>query len=326
MVLSLGAYAHARAASEAASEEEAIQLKRHPALKVRAPAERNRLFDLTQVQKRLFAVGAYGLLLVSDDDGKSWRQIPLPVDLTLTSIYFRNERQGWIGGHEALLMGTNDGGATWSVIHHDAQSSPILKIWYSERHGGFAIGGNSTMFRTRDGKRWERRDLVADNDDGFGPHLFDIVSLGGDSLLIAAEQGYLFRSRDGGERWSIIESPYEGTLFGALSFPDREGAAIVYGMLGHAFLTADSGESWSAIETHTEQFLFSDSLTPSGESWLAGTDGAVLRLSWNEQGGIDARPVKMPVGRQTIMSMLRLPASGRWVVATTQGAVQIQQP
>src|SRR6187455_2026990 len=60
----------------------------------------------------LVAVGQRGHILVSADDGKSWRQSPVPVSSDLVSVFFVGERKGWAVGHDGVILATADGGAT----------------------------------------------------------------------------------------------------------------------------------------------------------------------------------------------------------------------
>ncbi|MBI5444053.1 MAG: glycosyl hydrolase, partial [Deltaproteobacteria bacterium] len=63
--------------------------------------------------KRLVSVGERGTVLLSDDDGRTWRQAKVPVSLTLTCVCFASERSGWAAGHSGVVLRTSDGGETW---------------------------------------------------------------------------------------------------------------------------------------------------------------------------------------------------------------------
>src|SRR4051794_13611808 len=54
---------------------------------------------VTRAGPRLVAVGERGTVLLSDDAGASWRQAPVPVQVTLTTVRFIDERTGWAAGH-----------------------------------------------------------------------------------------------------------------------------------------------------------------------------------------------------------------------------------
>ncbi|MBI3367277.1 MAG: glycosyl hydrolase, partial [Burkholderiales bacterium] len=64
--------------------------------------------------QRLVAVGERGTVLLSDDGGASWRQAPVPVQVTLTSVRFIDPRTGWAAGHGGVILRSDDGGQSWT--------------------------------------------------------------------------------------------------------------------------------------------------------------------------------------------------------------------
>ena len=63
---------------------------------------------------RIVVVGERGYVLLSDDNGKSWRQTPTPTSVTLTSVGFATPTEGWAVGHMGVILHTTDGGSSWS--------------------------------------------------------------------------------------------------------------------------------------------------------------------------------------------------------------------
>lgn len=63
---------------------------------------------------RLVAVGERGVVLLSDDEGRHWRQASVPVSVTLTSLAFVDDKIGWAVGHGGVVLHSIDAGATWS--------------------------------------------------------------------------------------------------------------------------------------------------------------------------------------------------------------------
>ena len=70
---------------------------------------------------------------------------------------------------------------------------------------------------------------------------------------MAAEAGMIYRSDDGGETWTELPSPYEGSFFGTL--PLDGDTVLVFGLQGHLFRSEDAGESWTPVETGTTAML-----------------------------------------------------------------------
>ncbi|HJV93238.1 MAG TPA: glycosyl hydrolase, partial [Azonexus sp.] len=61
--------------------------------------------------QRIVAVGDYGIVLLSDDQGKTFRQAAsVPISSTLTAVSFADARNGWAVGHWGAILRTSDGG------------------------------------------------------------------------------------------------------------------------------------------------------------------------------------------------------------------------
>ena len=83
------------------------------ALTVRAP-ERAVLLAASKAGARLVAVGERGLIVLSDDQGMTWRQArAVPTSVSLAAVRFADERTGWAVGHAGVILRTVDGGDTW---------------------------------------------------------------------------------------------------------------------------------------------------------------------------------------------------------------------
>ena len=84
-----------------------------PALQVRAP-QRQVLQTAARAGTRIVAIGERGLVVLSDDEGKSWRQArQVPVSVSLTAVSFVDALLGWAVGHGGVILHTTDGGETW---------------------------------------------------------------------------------------------------------------------------------------------------------------------------------------------------------------------
>ena len=110
------------------------------------------LLDVAHAGKRLVAVGERGHVLYSDDDGGNWTQAKVPTRQMLTAVYFVDDQHGWAVGHDALILASSDGGATWSKQFEDLQrEAPLLDLWFKDAQHGFAIGAYGALLQTSDG-------------------------------------------------------------------------------------------------------------------------------------------------------------------------------
>lgn len=222
------------------------------------------LLDLAVAGTRLVAVGERGHVLLSDNQGASWRQAKsVPTRDMLTAVFFADSEYGWAVGHDETIINTVDGGETWtrSYFAPDSQQ-PLLDLWFANRVSGIAVGAYGAYFTTNDGGRhWSASKFApppakapTPNEGDLPPdyHLNRIVGVG-NRLYIAAEGGQLYRSDDRGASWRVLPSPYEGSFFGLV--PIRGEGLLAFGLRGHLYKSADAGETWMQVETHTTAML-----------------------------------------------------------------------
>ena len=233
------------------------------------------LLDLAVAGSRLVAVGERGHVLLSDDQGATWRQAKaVPTRAMLTAVFFADAEYGWAVGHDETIINTVDGGETWTRTHFSPESQqPLLDLWFANRVSGIAVGAYGAYFTSNDGGRhWSSakfapppaktptHDGEAAPDEGpslqeEGPpdyHLNRIVGVG-NRLYVAAEGGQLYRSDDRGATWRVLPSPYEGSFFGLV--PIRGEGLLAFGLRGHLYKSADAGETWAQLDSHTTAML-----------------------------------------------------------------------
>ena len=108
------------------------------------------------------------------------------------------------------------------------------------------------MLETSDGgQSWEEVDTMGLYDRletlGMEPEPnFNYMIPFENNILIVGELGTILvfdpRADEEAERWQIIESPYEGTFFGATEL--GSGELYLYGLRGNIYRTLDKGQSW----------------------------------------------------------------------------------
>jgi len=236
---------------------------------------------VTHAGDRLVAVGERGIVLLSDDDGGTWRQAKVPDSVTLTRVRFASPLSGWAVGHYGAVLHSNDGGETWERqldgveaaqravnaaqahlqsapgderakrslmaaerLVQDGPDKPFLDMYFFDDQHGIVVGAFNLIFDTADGgKTW--RSLRDRLDNPREMHLYAIAGAG-DSLYIAGEQGIVFRSDDRGRTFLRINTPYSGSYFSA--FVPRPGEVLLAGLRGNVFRSADAGETWEKVE------------------------------------------------------------------------------
>ena len=93
------------------------------------------LIGVAKAGKRIVAVGLYGHIVYSDDEGKSWMQAQVPVSSDLVAVSFTDEKNGWATGHYGVVLHTTDGGATWSKQLDGKAAAEITLKYYAAKTG-----------------------------------------------------------------------------------------------------------------------------------------------------------------------------------------------
>jgi photosystem II stability/assembly factor-like uncharacterized protein len=233
------------------------------------------LLDAAKAGSRLVAVGEFGHILLSDDNGGNWRQAAsVPTRNTLTGVLFLDNQTGYAVGHEATVLKTVDGGENWTMTHNERRGeTPLFGVYFADAQNGIAVGGFSYTFETKDGgESWQQRALVEDSYDDF--HLNDLFADAKGNVYIPAEFGTVYKSVDRGNTWQAIETGYDGSFWGGMA--TKDGALLVFGMRGNVWRSTNGGKDWTQIETGTDQSISGGTQLEDGRIVLAGLSGTVL--------------------------------------------------
>lgn len=264
---------------------------------------------LARAAERVVAVGVRGNVLLSDDHGRSWRQArTVPVSVALTDVHFASPDRGWAVGHSGVILHSADGGDSWrrqldgrqaaaivldeanvrlaagdpgaaravrdaQRMVEDGPDKPLLGVYFADDQRGYAVGAYGLALVTEDGgATWHS--LAGRIPNARGNHLYQVRVRGRD-ILIAGEQGVLFRSQDGGDSFAAIPTPYAGTYFGVVVI-DTD-TMLAYGLRGNVWRTHDGGQSWVQVPIDQEITLTAGRLLSDGSVVLADESGRVLR-------------------------------------------------
>jgi photosystem II stability/assembly factor-like uncharacterized protein len=233
------------------------------------------LLAATRAGARIVAVGDHGVVLLSDDEGQSFRQArAVPSQALLTSVCFVDSQQGWIAGHDGVILHTRDGGETWNLQREDLDGDkPLFAVLFQDALHGFAVGLFGTAIRTADGgESW--MPLTLEDGPENDRHLYAIFGDARFGLFVAGESGLIYRSDDGGTRWSAIRTGNPGSFWSGARLTD--GTLLAAGQRGHVYRSRDRGLSWSEVPSGTLASLTSVVPLAQGGVLITGLAGASL--------------------------------------------------
>jgi len=284
---------------------------------VTSAASKAMMLSAARAGRRLVAVGDRGVVLLSDDDGGSFRQARLvPVRSTLTAVCFSGEKTGWAVGHWGVVLRTDDAGETWKVQRSDTSvDQPLFSVHFQEAERGWAVGLWSLMLRTADGGRsWAPVRLPAPPGGRKGDrNLLKIFADRAGTLFVAAEQGAVLRSKDG-ERWSYLDTGYKGSFWTGMALGN--GTLLVGGLRGTIYHSTDGGDSWRESKNDLKSSI-TDFGEAGGKVLAVGLDGASYE---SDDGGATFRSSQRE--DRLPFTALAVAASGRLVKFSKQGLVE----
>ncbi len=280
-----------------------------------ARPERQFIETLAAAGVRLVGGGLNGLLILSDDNGATWRQVQMPVSVTLTDIRFTDERTGWAVGHLGAVLRTDDGGEHWTLLYDGARAAhatleaarlanapegvrdrqvqaaqallrddpdrPLVLIQARGLDTVRLLGADGLAIESLDGGRhWLPWSNAIDNPDRLP---LDGLAVRDGYVLVAGARGILLGGvpADG---LRAMKSPYDGSFFGVVD-AGRYGF-VPFGQQGHAFASTDPGPDlagrevgWHRIAGPSPTALTAGLLRQDGSVLLGDAAGATWQLA-----------------------------------------------
>ncbi len=305
-----------------------------PALMVTGAAKA-RLLDLSQAGKRLVAVGQQGVIVVSDDGGANWKQVPSPASVMLTRVRFLTDKLGWAVGYDGTILHTADAGSSWTLQHSDPEARVLYDVLFLDAQTGIAAGAYGAFYRTTDGgKTWAQQHFPLAE---MGQHFNRLLRLDAQTLFAAGERGLLARSVDGGVNWEMLKSPYAGSYFGAIALGGR--SVMIYGMRGNVYVAQDvttaptqdptqydpytaetltdpaaiAALGWRRVDSPVKESLFGGTRLPDGSVLLVGINAVALK---SDPALGSLKLVKLPAA-ETLVDVL--PYGGKLMAVGRRG-------
>ncbi len=238
------------------------------------------LTSIASVDGVIWAAGHDGVIVQSSDAGQTWvrrRAAPWSYDIVdpsegvpVMDLLFTDAMNGFAIGAYSLMLATTDGGVTWTP-RSVSSAAPPAPVAAPEPVEALDDGIDPAA---EEGEDWTFSDEDLALDAESDPHLNAIARAGSGALVIAGERGTFLRSRDGGATWTSKRLPYEGSMFGVLSWQDDH--ILVFGLRGNVYESRDLGDSWTRVETGITTSLMGGYALENGGAVLVGANGAIL--------------------------------------------------
>jgi len=276
------------------------------------------ILGATRAGNRLVGVGDRGLVLLSDDEGQSFRQAAaVPTRATLTAVWFADAQHGWAVGHWGVILATKDGGENWTLQRDDRTvDQPLFSVWFRDAGHGVAVGLFSLILVTQDGgASWEPAHLPRPTGaQKIDTNLFCLFPDAQGNVYVAGEQGMVYRSENNGRDWTALPTGSKGTLWAGVAL--RDGSLVVAGLRGKVLRSRDRGKTWTAVASGTDSSITALAELPGGVLMATALEGVSLTSS-------DAGQTFTPTTRVVPVSLTALTwrKDGTPVLFSTAGVV-----
>lgn len=245
-----------------------------------------------------FAVGDRGLILRTNDGGRSWRRLDAGVVCPLQAVHFIDAKRGWaVGGWTqaktlrtfGVVLRTTDGGDSWEESR-DFHLPKLSDVQFADAKNGWVVGVGSALFpagvfRTRDGgASWSSLGGAA------ADWLAADFSAG--AAVVAGRNGS-FATIDGPQvRPHRIPPTSKGRRISLRDVAISNRTVWAVGDGGAILATTDQARSWrrpaDVIPTEITRLFDFASISVIGEKvWVVGSPGS--RILHSPDGGVHWR-------------------------------------
>ncbi|HEX2271133.1 MAG TPA: YCF48-related protein [Pyrinomonadaceae bacterium] len=234
----------------------------------------------------------------------------------LNTVYFLDEKRGWVGGDNGFLSRTEDAGSSW-VSQNVGTKAAINDIYFRDKEIGFLLAGNSIYITRDNGASWiKSRSFLPEEFEGAEVELYSVRFssknkgwvVGSVSKRERVIDSILVYTDDAGQSWRRQRAPSRLELIHIDFVSDKRGWIV--GADGTVLFTRDSGESWTKQNTGTNATLYHVDFRSDKRGWVVGERGTLLRTT---DGGETWTPIPLSV-KVTLLSIRFLNDDDGWAI------------
>jgi len=281
---------------------------------------------------RMVAVGERGRIMLSDDNGVTWRQVLSPVSTTLICCRFASDKVGWISGQMGVVLKTTDAGESWIRV---LDGFAAAKAMVAEAQADAAKPVAASAPPSDDATPTELQNAQFFVSSGASIPLLTLLPLSETHVMVFGGFGLALESLDGGMTWNgiaarvpdpnglhiyaalqtseavtavgeqglilrapacgaftTIQSPFSGSLFGLL--PVAAGKQLAFGLQGAVLLSNDDGLTWQSSSPATSSGILAG-IVLLDQRIVLGDEGGNLLVSSDAGHSFKLFPVMVPV-------------------------------
>jgi hypothetical protein len=187
--------------------------------------------------------------VATTDGGRTWTPVAVPE--AAVSLFFADERTGWLVAPDSNIWRTGDFGQKWIKLK---PAPGALRVYFRDQKRGWAVGGNKSVWQTADGgATWTALAAAGAPETAREHSVYSAIAFAGpkDGMIVG---------------WS--KPPRPGERGRAPDWVDPEGQPREWPGIGISLQTRDGGGTWKATETSMFGQSTALSLAPNGRGLL----------------------------------------------------------
>ncbi len=224
-----------------------------------------------------FAVGEFGTVLKTTNEGQTWTQLTTGTTRTLRAVYFVDASTGFVVGDSGTILKTITGGTEWSVLTSGTLNA-LRAVLFRDGNTGTVTGNTGTILKTTDGgTTWTSQT------SGTTRRLVGISYPTADTgYIVGYAQGgpggtAVMRTTNAGANWMTVDS-VSNNFYTGVSFIDANNG-FVCANSSRILQTTDAGATWLR-DTVAGNWNGISYISP-GNVYAIGSNGVMIKSADN---------------------------------------------
>ena len=266
--------------------------------------QHERLFELDREGDRIVTVGDRGLVLRSEDAGKTWVRDNLPDPVAMLGVAIVGDRTVAVGQMGLIYVHSPESG--WKKVESPTQER-LLNVAGNNSGRVVAVGAFGAVIMSNDyGDTWTNAQPnwleIGDADAGGGaltgaagePTIYAVQVFDDGTIFIGGELSFIVRSKCG-KNWQLVNQAKTSLDEIAPSINSisirPNGIGFAVGQSGTVLRTRDRGASWEVLDSSATANLLSVTSLDSGEVVAVGMRSTIRSNdggdSWSSMRSLD---------------------------------------
>ncbi len=227
----------------------------------------------------------FGYMLKTTDGGNTWQQLEYNLGGQVYAFDVVSENVWYVGRSRTVNMyKTTDGGLTYEEQATPATGSTkhFYDVGFIDENIGYASRSNGEIMKTTDGVNWESA-----NSQHGTKSVYSIAVLDAQTVISVGSSALAYKTTDGGENWTQLNTGIAGSYFTVEFFDDKVGYIAGYSSPYPTLSkTVDGGDTWTPVEFPSDFDKFGSAwgigFANQNSLWLTMLNGDII---YTEDGG-----------------------------------------